>query len=71
MDRNLLFSHFQFHQTNFKITIRTLLDNSYPLTFIYNAIRQRLKFYTYSQLKINIITNKNKFFTIPFVKSIS
>jgi len=35
-------SHPDFQQTNFSLIIKFLLDNSYPLDFIFSCIRRRL-----------------------------
>lgn len=41
-DRPLLLSHPKFHENNFKYIINVLLDNGYPLSFIFNMINKRL-----------------------------
>jgi len=43
IDRIFLLSHPKFHQKNFAFIIRVLLENDYPLGFIFNAIESRIK----------------------------
>ena len=38
VDRIFKLSHPKFHQNNLYLTIQTLLNNSYPLNFIFNTI---------------------------------
>ena len=71
VDRILLLSHSQFHQKNFEDTISILLDNGYPFAFIFSSIRQRLKFHCYLYPNTKLLNKYQKYFTIPFVKSIS
>jgi len=81
IDRTILLSHPQFHEKNLKHVINTLLDNCYPLPFVFSTINTRLKTLSNritSETNIynnsnDISTNKDKttFFTIPYVRSIS
>jgi len=81
VDRVLLLSHPKFHKKNIERIINILLDNCYPLPFIFTTINKRIKnlMNKYNnntskrngeQLPINNNDNKN-FFTIPYVKTIS
>jgi len=78
IDRTVLLSHPQFHEKNLKHIIGTLLDNCFPLPFIFLLINTRLKTLANRfATKINmnndklIIEYKKNFFTIPYIKSIS
>lgn len=42
-DRAFLFSHPQFHRKNLKIVINILLDNYYPIDFIFQTTHERFK----------------------------
>lgn len=50
-----------------------LLDNGYPLKFIFNTIRDRLKYLFYKPKNnvINDISNKKKRFVVPYINSVS
>lgn len=72
MDRVLFLSHPQFHQKKLKKAICVLLNNGYPLPFIFLAIETRLKYHDHklkSKREHNNINNR--FFTVPYVKTIS
>jgi len=83
VDKTILLSHSRFHQKNLNESIKVLLNNGYPLFFIFNTIRSRitlhLKKETLTLFKLtntdtnNIkdLTTKKVFFTIPYLKSIS
>ncbi|XP_029673125.1 uncharacterized protein LOC115241501 [Formica exsecta] len=75
VDRAFLLSHPQFHQKNFDFIIKILLDNNYPLDFIFQTIFNRLKFLISSRGLSIDEENVNKkivsYFTIPFVHTIS
>jgi len=43
VDRAFLLSDFMFHIKNLTFIINILLDNDYPLTFIFDTINQRIK----------------------------
>ncbi|KYN20260.1 hypothetical protein ALC57_07164, partial [Trachymyrmex cornetzi] len=60
-----------FQQKNLINAINTFLENCYPLSFIFTTVINRIKFHT-----LNIKTTRNplirdKYFTIPYVRSIS
>ncbi|KYQ54521.1 hypothetical protein ALC60_06668 [Trachymyrmex zeteki] len=72
VDRILILSHPQFHETNLRNCIRTLLNYCYPLSTIFSIINNRLKYHSHNswQKKVPLVA-ADKFFTIPYVKSIS
>jgi len=76
-DKTLLLSHPSFHFKNIKKSIRTLLQNGYPLQLIFSTINNRIR-----KFMINGINERDKnvdsdntltrrFFTIPYIKGIS
>jgi len=76
IDRAFLLSHPMFHQKNIEFIIDTLVENGYPLNFIFDKIRSRLKTLIYSNKNSN--KNKNnsedankKIIVIPYIKKIS
>ncbi|KYN22608.1 hypothetical protein ALC57_04991, partial [Trachymyrmex cornetzi] len=71
IDKILLLSHPSFQQGNLVNAINTFLDNCYPLSFIFTNITQRINFYIHNKNKTGNILVKDKYFTIPYVKSIS
>jgi len=66
-------SHPDFQQKNFSFIINFLLDNSYPLDFIFFCIRKRLatKIHRKNQLNISVNSNHNDYLVIPYVKRTS
>ena len=56
VDKVLLISHPNFYKKNLDHIIRILLDNDYPLKFIFDTIRLRIKIL----IKRNIGNHKNK-----------
>jgi len=65
MDRIFLLFHPQYYQKNFEDIILLVV---YPLAFIFSAIRQRFHYYPHPNTRL---LNKNqKYFIIPFIKSI-
>jgi len=77
VDRAFLLSHPEFHQKNFELIIKILLENDYPLSFIFNMISSRIKVLINDKIikqKINTAengSNRKIWFTIPFIKSIT
>jgi len=83
VDRAVLLSHPTFHRKNLKLVIDLLLDNGFPLNFIFNKINIRLKKLFNSKLKYlnstkesvmvtsNEQTNERKCMSIPYIKGIS
>jgi len=43
-DREFLLSHPRYHQKNLELVINTLLNNDYPLSFIFDTINSQLKY---------------------------
>jgi len=75
VDRTVLLSHPMFHEKNLKGLINTLLENCFPLPFIFATINTRIKTLANRNVKdrgnyLSQVSDKN-FFTIPYVKSIS
>jgi len=80
VDRMFLLSHPEFHQKNLTFIIEILLENDYPLEFIFNTIRTRIKSLIngkttqQNNIQDNDSNNNNKktiWFTVPYIKSIS
>jgi len=77
IDRTVLLSHPKFHEKNLKAVINTLLENCFPLTFIFTTINTRIR--TLANRTGIDSDNKNQlghikektFFTIPYIKSVS
>jgi len=73
----VLLSHPKFHEKNLKGVINTLLNNWFPLSFIFATINTRIKMLTNRIVRdsnnndqLSQINQRN-FFTIPYVRSIS
>jgi len=70
-------SHPSFQEKNLRKVINTLLNNCYPLPFIFDIINKKIRMLTntMSDDKNNVEqmskTNQKNFFTIPYVRSIS
>jgi hypothetical protein len=77
VDRTIFLSHPCFHQDKLINIINILLNNGYPLSFIFANIRDRLKYHFYKSKKnsvhnIHIDNSENKkFFTVPYIGTIS
>jgi len=78
IDRILLLSHPKFHEKNLVHAINTLLNNCFPLPFIFATINTRIKMLIYNNNNNKKNFNnqcsqkiQKNFFTIPYVKSIS
>jgi len=78
VDKTILLS--QFHQKNLIESVKVLLNNSYPLTFIFNTIRSRILLHSkkesltvFNNTNGNIVdpTSEREFFTIPYLNTIS
>jgi len=73
----LFLSHPKFHEINLKKAIEVLLDNCFPLPFIFSTINRRIKQLSYRENNFNKENKKLKqldkmeFFTIPYVNSVS
>jgi len=77
VDRAFLLSHPEFHQKNFELIIKILLENDYPLDFIFNTISLRIKglindkIAKYKNNNVENCSDKKIWFTVPFTKTIS
>jgi len=77
VDRAFLLSHPEFHQKNFEFIIKILLENDYPLDFIFNTISSRIKglindkIAKYKNNNVENCSDKKIWFTVPFMKTIS
>jgi len=77
IDRTILLSHPKYHGKNLDCVINILLNNCFPLPFIFTTINRRIKMLANKivrDIKINDQLSQikqNNFFTIPYVKSIS
>jgi len=76
VDKTILLSHPRFHQKNLTESINILLNNGYPLPFIFNTIRSRITVHSkkeYLPVFNNFLdntadlTSKRNFFTIPYL----
>jgi len=80
VDKTILLSHPHYHQKNLIETVNVLLNNGYPLSFIFNTIRSRILLHSKKEF-LNVFNNsidnivdprsKREFFTIPYLNSIS
>ncbi|XP_067205235.1 uncharacterized protein [Linepithema humile] len=76
IDRVLGLSHPQFYQQNFVLIINILLNNGYPLPFIFNGIRERIKYYIYNNRRLLLDNDVNdednkRFFVLPYANIVS
>jgi len=72
VDRLFFLSQSRFHEKNLKFIIRILLENNYPIKFIFNTINRRIKYLLTRQFqRINSAAENKVFFTIPFLQTIS
>jgi len=78
IDRIVLLSHPKFQEKNLTKAINTLLNNCYPLPFIFDTINRRLKT-LWNRMIVekginadqNLQKKQKNYFTIPYVKSVS
>lgn len=79
IDRVVCLSHPQFYQENFLLIIDILLNNGYPLHFIFNNIMERLQHYSHhtknnkkpvTDRNFNE-TDKNNWFILPYTNNFS
>ncbi|XP_039309325.1 uncharacterized protein LOC120358632 [Solenopsis invicta] len=77
VDRVFLLSHPKYHRKNLEFTVSILLENDYPLDFIFKIIRERLRCLFVGRSKKQLLDNtseelkKISWFTVPYVPSIS
>jgi len=77
VDHVIKLSHPSFYEKNLKFCINILLDNGYPLDFIFNKINLRLK-KLFVQRTVNATDlidgnsiNERKFLVLPYVQPLS
>ncbi|XP_071653246.1 uncharacterized protein [Temnothorax longispinosus] len=74
IDRAFLLSHPSLHAKNLRLVIEILLNNCYPLEFIFRILRDRLKFLFNRDSNTNVRQNEEEvapFFTLPYVPTIT
>jgi len=74
VDRAILLSDPKFQHDNLCFIINVLLNNDYPLSFIFDTVNTRLKSFSNVLQQRNKNTESNdikKWFTIPFLSSAS
>ncbi|KYN12201.1 hypothetical protein ALC57_15633 [Trachymyrmex cornetzi] len=71
IDKILLLAHPFFQQKNIIEMINIFLNNCYPLSFIFSTIWERIKFHIHNRGSTRNIKVADKYFTIPYVRSIS
>jgi len=76
VDRAFLLSHPESHQANLELVVRILLENDYPLGFVFETMSSRLKGLINKRTikqKSNTTeaVDKKLWFTVPYVDSIS
>ena len=59
VDKVFLFSNLKFHQKNFELIINILLNNDYPLKFIFNSMSQTIKYFIKNSNMMNKGNKKN------------
>jgi len=74
IDRVVLLSNSKFHLDNLCFIIKVLLENNYPLNFIFENINNRLKKIIMASNRKSVINNnrveavQSLWFTVPFVR---
>lgn len=81
IDRVFYLSYPSFHQKNMELVVNILLNNGYPLFFIFDTLNKRLKTisrHNISNNKTNISNNNNNkdsnrlhYFNIPYIPNFS
>jgi len=78
VDKVLRLSHPKFHEKNLNLIIKIFLDNDYPIEFIFDTIRTRVKTLAHKKpitqtndTTINGDVDKIKWFTIPYIPIVS
>ncbi|XP_070155138.1 uncharacterized protein [Polyergus mexicanus] len=76
-NRVILLSHPTFHYKNFKLVVEILLDNGYPLEFVFKVLNERLKT-LFHKVNSNLDNTKQiiepekvSYLTIPYVPAIT
>ncbi|EFN61111.1 hypothetical protein EAG_13054, partial [Camponotus floridanus] len=63
-----------YHMINFKLVIDLLLDNGYPINFIFSTITNRIKSLIHNNLAPPLPPTSDtskSFFVIPYIKGVS
>jgi len=74
VDRAFFLSRPEFHLDNLKFIIRLLMENDYPLKFIFDTMNTRLRYLIRYRQKNTIKNPKEtncKWFVVPYIRSIS
>ena len=73
VDKIFCLCHPKFQQNNLIDAIKIFLQNGYPLRFIFSTIHNRIKYHInkFNNLNKNKDDTEKKFFTIPYVNTIS
>ncbi|XP_018406344.1 PREDICTED: uncharacterized protein LOC108782548 [Cyphomyrmex costatus] len=76
VDRTYLLSHPRYHQENLSYIIETLLNNDYPMDFIFNTINVRFRYLMSGKNKLVDVNGDSStylqpWYVIPFIPSIS
>jgi len=73
VDKIFLLTNPEFHQKNLENTIKILLNNGYPIHFIFNNINRRIKHLFNNKVNIGKTNNTNilTYCSIPFLNSYS
>lgn len=78
VDRVFLLSYPEFYVKNLEFVVKILLENDYPLTFIFDTISDRIKSlicHKTGKQKDNIVNNFNDlimpWFVLPYVRTFS
>ncbi|EFN71472.1 hypothetical protein EAG_11901, partial [Camponotus floridanus] len=73
-DKIFKLSNPRFHEKNFKLIIELLLDNCYPINFIFSTIINRIKSLIHNNLAPPLPPTSDtskSFFVIPYIKGVS
>ena len=78
VDRALLLSHPSFHQKNLTFCIDVLINNGYPIDFLFKHINNRIKHLLHTKLKPDFARVGNnepgkdsKFISVPYIKGLT
>jgi len=74
VDRAFFLSRPEFHLDNLKFIIRLLMENDYPLKFIFDTMNTRLRYLIRYRQKKTIRNSKEtngKWFVVPYIRSVS
>jgi len=73
VDKILKLSHPKYHHKNISNTIQILLNNGYPLPFIFSNINNRIRHVLYDSTDDTTKNNKKKkfFIKVPFIENVT